>query len=142
MQPKQMRPQMMVVGDISESFVPFPNHLLVNLVESKDLVRALLASLPSMFANTTIRGSCLGSALKAAKGLLAAQGGRITVFQATIPNIGDGAITRQEDAGLRLHSRVSTLSFRDCFVRAEVRRRSCLSLNKVQISTKNYRLIW
>ena len=91
----------MVMSDLDELVVPFPEHLLVNLNESKDLVRATFQSLPSMFAHAQTTKSCLGSALKAAKAILDMVGGKIIVFQCSIPNCGDGAIDRKEDQSLK-----------------------------------------
>ena len=42
-------PQMLVVSDISDVIMPSPEDLLVNLHESRDVVDALLDSLPTMF---------------------------------------------------------------------------------------------
>ena len=47
---------MQVVADLEETFLPMPDDLVVNLVESRAVVEALLDSLPQMFAgNSTVR---------------------------------------------------------------------------------------
>ena len=96
-----MRPQMLVMDDIEEVFVPLPNGLLVTLAESLDLVKSLLQSLPAMFEKTADKKSALGPAMKAAKGLIANVGGHLFVFQSTLPSVGEGAISRVEDAALK-----------------------------------------
>lgn len=42
-------PQMLVVSDITDVIMPSPEDLLVNLQDSRDVVDALLDSLPTMF---------------------------------------------------------------------------------------------
>lgn len=44
------QPQMMVMSDVEDPFVPLPDELLVNLSESRAVVDALLDSLPVTFA--------------------------------------------------------------------------------------------
>ena len=45
-----------MVAEIEEPFLPLPDDLIVNLVESRAVVEALLDALPSMFAaNLTVR---------------------------------------------------------------------------------------
>ena len=44
------QPQMVVMSDTEDPFVPLPDDLLVNLAESRAVVEALLDSLPTTFA--------------------------------------------------------------------------------------------
>ncbi|PPR89379.1 hypothetical protein GOBAR_AA31307 [Gossypium barbadense] len=60
------QPQMMVVSDLDDIFVPLPDDLLVNLSESRNVVEKFLDSLPSMFQDNVNVESAFGSALKAA----------------------------------------------------------------------------
>jgi protein transport protein SEC24 len=60
-----MQPQMMVVADLDDPFLPLPDDLLVNLSESRAVVDALLDSLPSLFEKNISIESALGPALKA-----------------------------------------------------------------------------
>lgn len=99
--PESSQPKMMVMTDVEDVFIPSPTDLIVNLQESKDIVKQLLTSLPNMFANSTSTFSCLGPALLAAKEMLSTVGGRITVFQATMPNLGQGALKQREDLTVR-----------------------------------------
>lgn len=59
-------PQMLVVGDLEDIFLPKPSDLLVNLVEAKTAIESLLARLSDMFKETHNVGSALGAALQAA----------------------------------------------------------------------------
>lgn len=61
-----MQPQMMVISDLDDIFVPLPDDLLVNLSESRNVVEAFLDSLPSMFQDNLNVESAFGPALKAA----------------------------------------------------------------------------
>lgn len=60
------QPQMMVVADLDDIFLPLPDDLLVNLSDSRHVVDAFLDSLPSMFQGNTNPESAFGPALKAA----------------------------------------------------------------------------
>ena len=66
MQSSLTQPQMMVVSDLDDIFVPLPDDLLVNLSESRSVVEAFLDSLPSMFQDNLNVESALGPAVKAA----------------------------------------------------------------------------
>jgi protein transport protein SEC24 len=95
--PNSSNAQMMVVGDLEELFVPAPTDLLVYLRDSRDAVDNLLDNLPTMFANNTATASCLGPALKAAYTVMKAVGGKMSVFQSVMPNLGDGALKAREN---------------------------------------------
>ncbi|XP_029303141.1 protein transport protein Sec24A isoform X2 [Cottoperca gobio] len=95
------QPQMLIVSDIEDIFLPTPDSLLVNLNECKELVQDLLKSLPNLFQKTMETQSALGSALQAAFKLLSPTGGRMTIFQTQLPNLGVGALQSREDPNLR-----------------------------------------
>ncbi|XP_077402037.1 protein transport protein Sec24A isoform X2 [Vanacampus margaritifer] len=95
------QPQMLIVSDIEDIFLPTPDSLLVNLNESKELVQDLLKSLPTLFEKSTETQSALGSALQAAFKLLSPTGGRLSVFQTQLPNLGVGALQSREDPNQR-----------------------------------------
>lgn len=99
--PDLSSPQMMVVSDLKELFVPLPEHLLVNLKESRGVVEAFLDNLPEMFAkNPVVSQSCLGPALKAAFTVVKSIGGKMSVFQTIQPNLGDGSLKPRENNAL------------------------------------------
>ncbi|EFX84798.1 hypothetical protein DAPPUDRAFT_209148 [Daphnia pulex] len=104
------QPRQLVVSDIDDIFLPCPNDLLVNLNESKRLVIELLEQLPLKFNNTTECNSALGAALQAAYKMVSPTGGRITVFQASLPNIGPGALKPREDPNQRAAKDVPNLN--------------------------------
>ncbi|XP_048022595.1 protein transport protein Sec24A isoform X2 [Megalobrama amblycephala] len=95
------QPQMLIVSDIDDVFLPTPDSLLVNLNECRELVQDLLASLPQMFSRTMETQSGLGPALQAAFKLLSPTGGRMSVFQTQLPTVGIGALKPREEPNQR-----------------------------------------
>ncbi|XP_012886349.1 PREDICTED: protein transport protein Sec24A [Dipodomys ordii] len=95
------QPQMLIVSDIEDVFVPMPENLLVNLNESKELVQDLLKTLPQMFTKTLETQSALGPALQAAFKLMSPTGGRMSVFQTQLPTLGVGALKPREEPSQR-----------------------------------------
>uniref|UniRef100_A0A0C9RQX6 TSA: Wollemia nobilis Ref_Wollemi_Transcript_911_3688 transcribed RNA sequence n=1 Tax=Wollemia nobilis TaxID=56998 RepID=A0A0C9RQX6_9CONI len=91
------QPQMMVVADLDDPFVPLPDDLLVNLSESRHVVEALLDSLPSMFEENLNVESAFGPALKAAFMVMSQLGGKLLIFQSTLPSLGIGRLKLRGD---------------------------------------------
>ena len=79
-------------------FLPSPSDLLVNLNEARSLVHQLLEELPKMFKDTNETQSAVGAALQAAYKMSSPTGGRVTVFQHTLPTLGPGALSPREVA--------------------------------------------
>lgn len=64
-------PEMLVVGDLSDVYLPrAAGDLLVDLTEAKTLLRDLLERMKTMYNETRVANNCLGVALQAAKKLL------------------------------------------------------------------------
>lgn len=99
LKPSQAQPQMLVVSDLEDPFIPSPTSLLVNLRESKELVKSFLQDFPRMFVNQRNLQSALGSALAITEKLLHQIGGRITVLMSSLPNVGPGALKVKESTG-------------------------------------------
>ncbi|XP_058800430.1 protein transport protein Sec24A [Phymastichus coffea] len=95
------QPHEMVMLDIDDVFLPCPDNLIVNLREHQELVKDLLQQLSYMFRDTFDTNCALGAALQAAFKLMSPTGGRVTVFQLCLPNIGPGALTAREDPNTR-----------------------------------------
>ncbi|XP_066135906.1 protein transport protein Sec24B isoform X4 [Saccopteryx bilineata] len=100
------QPQMLIVSDIDDVFLPTPDSLLVNLHESKELIKDLLNALPNMFTNTRETHSALGPALQAAFKLMSPTGGRVSVFQTQLPSVGAGLLQSREDPNQRSSTKV------------------------------------
>ncbi|XP_058209270.1 protein transport protein SEC24 A-like isoform X2 [Rhododendron vialii] len=92
-----MQPQMMVVSDLDDIFVPLPDDLLVNLSESRSVVDAFVDSLPSMFQDNVNVESAFGPALKAAFMVMHKLGGKLLIFQNTLPSLGVGRLRLRGD---------------------------------------------
>ncbi|XP_022716775.1 protein transport protein Sec24-like At3g07100 [Durio zibethinus] len=92
-----MQPQMMVVSDLDDIFVPLPDDLLVNLSESRNVVETFLDSLPSMFQDNVNVESAFGPALKAAFMVMSQLGGKLLIFQNTLPSLGVGRLKLRGD---------------------------------------------
>ena len=93
-------PNMLVVSDLDEPFLPTPEDLLVNLSECRENIEAFLGNLQSMFQDSQNGGSCMGSALRAGHKLISPVGGKIIVLSASLPNMGYGKLDVREDKKL------------------------------------------
>lgn len=60
-------PQMYVVSEVEDVFVPLSEGLFVDVEESADQLKSLLTQIPEMFKSTQINESCFGAAATAAK---------------------------------------------------------------------------
>lgn len=103
------QPHEVTVLDVEDVFIPYPDNLLVNLKECKELIKDLLTQLPKRFEHTHDTNSALGAALQVASKLMSACGGRVTVFQCCLPNYGPGALQSREDPNNRSSKEVAHL---------------------------------
>lgn len=103
------QPHEMMVLDIDDIFLPCPDNLLVNLKDKMELIRDLLNELPTRYNNSYDSNSAMGAALQAAHRMMSATGGRVTVFQSSLPNVGPGALTPREDPNQRSAAEVQNL---------------------------------
>jgi protein transport protein SEC24 len=110
LRPALSAPQMMVVAEIDDPFLPLPEDLLVNLRDSRALVDQLLESLSGeMFspaaagggASSSRRapepGSATGPALQAAFMAMSHVGGKLLLFQGSPPSLGAGKVKPGRD---------------------------------------------
>ena len=81
------QPTQLTVCGIMDMFLPSPSDLLVNLNEARGLVHQLLEELPNMFKDTNETFSAVGAAMQAAYKLASPTGGRVTIFQHTLPTL-------------------------------------------------------
>ncbi|EFN54134.1 hypothetical protein CHLNCDRAFT_135519 [Chlorella variabilis] len=94
------QPQMMVVAEVDDPFVPLPDDLLVNLRDSRALVDALLDSLPQSYGRASQVESAMGPALQAAFLVMNHIGGKLLLFQAAAPSVGIGRIKARDNPAL------------------------------------------
>ncbi|KAG1053598.1 hypothetical protein G6F43_004342 [Rhizopus delemar] len=107
--PSLNQPQMLVVSDLDDVYLPSPSDLLVNLTESIEIIKTLLEKLPDMFKDSVNVNNALGTGLQAAFKMLSQYGGKIICLQSTLPNTGAGALKPREDVKLLGTSKESTL---------------------------------
>lgn len=91
------QPQMLVVADLDEPFIPTIDELIVNIKEEKQKIKDLLSLIPTIFADSKDPDCAVGPALKAAKELIFRFGGRLTLMISRSPSIGDGTIKKRGD---------------------------------------------
>ncbi|XP_038638606.1 protein transport protein Sec24C isoform X1 [Scyliorhinus canicula] len=81
------QPQMMVVSDIADMFVPLLDGFLVNVNESRAVINSLLEQIPEMFGDTreteTVFGPVIQAGLEALKAAECA--GKLFIFHSTLP---------------------------------------------------------
>lgn len=87
----------MICPDLTDVFLPDCEGLINRIEDSLEVLREFLSKLPDTFASTNNTGNCLGSTLQAALKLIGATGGRITVFNTCLPNVGVGALHMREE---------------------------------------------
>ncbi|KAJ3013003.1 COPII coat Sec23p-Sfb3p heterodimer component [Thoreauomyces humboldtii] len=92
------QPQMLVVSDVSDMFVPLNAGFLVDPMESRAVIETLLDTLPTIFENNRIHEPALGAAVQAAHAALKEHGGKVSVFQTALPTFGPGMLKNREDA--------------------------------------------
>ncbi|CAD5220590.1 unnamed protein product [Bursaphelenchus okinawaensis] len=85
-------PRQLIVTDIDSSFLPVPSGLLVNLKEYRETIRAFVNRIPQIFDEPTTRENGLGTAVEIAQKMLLQMGGRISVFTASRPKVGQGVL--------------------------------------------------
>ncbi|KAG7669812.1 hypothetical protein Ndes2437B_g05999 [Nannochloris sp. 'desiccata'] len=100
MRPGLSAPQMMVVPEIEDPFVPLPDELLVNLSESRSQVERLLDTIPASFSNNQKVDSAMGPALQAAFLVMSHVGGKLMLFQSATPSLGIGRIKARDNPAL------------------------------------------
>uniref|UniRef100_A0A4W3HFC1 SEC24 homolog C, COPII coat complex component n=1 Tax=Callorhinchus milii TaxID=7868 RepID=A0A4W3HFC1_CALMI len=81
------QPQMMVVSDVADMFVPLLDGFLVNLNESRTVINSLLEQIPEMFADTreteTVFGPVIQAGMEALKAAECA--GKLFIFHSSLP---------------------------------------------------------
>ncbi|XP_012263622.2 protein transport protein Sec24C [Athalia rosae] len=81
------QPQMMVVGDVQEVFMPLLDGFLCDAEESESVIDSLMTQIPAMFADTRETETILGPAIQAGLEALKASDctGKLIVFHSTLP---------------------------------------------------------
>ncbi|XP_011635286.1 protein transport protein Sec24C [Pogonomyrmex barbatus] len=81
------QPQMMVVGDIQDVFMPLLNGFLCDVEESEAVIDSLMTQIPQMFADTRETETILAPAIQAGLEALKASecSGKLLVFHSSLP---------------------------------------------------------
>uniref|UniRef100_A0A671RE81 SEC24 homolog D, COPII coat complex component n=1 Tax=Sinocyclocheilus anshuiensis TaxID=1608454 RepID=A0A671RE81_9TELE len=97
------QPQMMVVSDVAEMFVPLLDGFLVNFQESRAVINNLLEQIPDMFADTNESETVFSPIIQAGvEALKAAEcSGKLFIFQSSIPTAeAPGKLKNRDDLKL------------------------------------------
>lgn len=89
-------PQILVMSDVQEPFVPLSDGLFFDPVQARDRVLALLERLPGLVSETRIIDSCLGAAAVFGLEALRRCGGRVVLFASALPSTGLGALKNRD----------------------------------------------
>ncbi|XP_062899637.1 protein transport protein Sec24D [Mobula hypostoma] len=97
------QPQMLVVSDVGEMFVPLLDGFLVNVQESRNVINNLLDQIPEMFAETseseTVFAPVIQAGLEAMKA--AECSGKLFIFQSSLPTAeAPGKLRNRDDRKL------------------------------------------
>ncbi|GFE55323.1 vesicle transport protein [Babesia ovis] len=82
-------PNLLVMSDLEDLFLPLPSDILLNVWESEAEILNLLSLLPATWKNANVAGSCMGSAIRAAQFAMKHIGGKMCVFMASPSYFGD-----------------------------------------------------
>lgn len=91
-------PEMLIVSDLDEPFLPSPEGLLINLDENRTALEKLLVEFPTYFEGTANPHFALGPALRTGHRLTSNIGGKLIVFSATLPSIGEGKLAPRDES--------------------------------------------
>jgi len=112
--PGSSQPQMLVVPDVTELYVPDSAPLILNLEQNKEALQALLGQIPSMFSQgARSSDSCGGAAVEA--GILALQpsGGKVHAFVCSLPSVGLHALKNRDAGAVNDKEKMAFLSSQD-----------------------------
>ncbi|OCT99894.1 protein transport protein Sec24D [Xenopus laevis] len=97
------QPQMMVVTDTAEVFLPLLDGFLVNFKESKSVINNLLSQIPEMFADTNESETVFAPVIQAGMEALKASecAGKLFIFQSSLPTAeAPGKLRNRDDRKL------------------------------------------
>jgi len=82
--------RMTVAHQLDGVAVPTPSGIMTNLVEQRETVNTILQTIAETHATDPVGEACVGAAMEAASSVLQATGGKLMLFQASIPTVGPG----------------------------------------------------
>ncbi|KAK6127818.1 hypothetical protein DH2020_038455 [Rehmannia glutinosa] len=93
------QPLMLIVPDVQDVYTPLQSDVIVQLAECRQHLEILLESIPTMFQSNRTADSACGAAIQAAFLAMKSTGGKLLVFQSTLPSIGIGSLSAREAEG-------------------------------------------
>ncbi|PHH91154.1 hypothetical protein CDD83_1488 [Cordyceps sp. RAO-2017] len=97
MNPRLDQPQMMIMPDLEDPFVPLSEGLFVDPDESKALITSLLTRLPEMFSAVKNPEPALLAGLNSALAALEQTGGKVVCACSALPTWGPGRLFMRDD---------------------------------------------
>ena len=97
------QPQMLVVSDIQDVFVPLLDGFLVTLAESETVIDSLMAQIPAMFSDSRETELVLGPVIQAGLDALksADRTGKLFIFHSSLPTAeAPGKLKNRDDRKL------------------------------------------
>ncbi|KAG5450273.1 Protein transport protein Sec24B [Clonorchis sinensis] len=101
--------KLLICPDLEEPFLPDYEGLMNRLDDSSEAIKDFLLRLPDTFEGTSDVGNCLGATLQIALKMIGGTGGRVTVFNTCLPNMGAGSLQVREDQNDRISADVKNL---------------------------------
>lgn len=96
--PALATPQLLVVSDLDDMFCPLIGGFLVDPVESRTQVEALLTMLPDLYERQPDGTACaIGAAVQGALHGLKNCGGQVNIFLSGMPQLGPGKLKPRDD---------------------------------------------
>ncbi|KAI9477924.1 MAG: hypothetical protein EXX96DRAFT_568719 [Benjaminiella poitrasii] len=91
----------MVVSDLNDIFIPMDD-LFVEPIESRPVIEGLLDRLPKLYEHTLISQAAFGPAIQASLLAMKSIGGKVSIFQSTLPSAGPSQtiLTSRENPAL------------------------------------------
>ncbi|KFO81579.1 Protein transport protein Sec24D [Cuculus canorus] len=124
------QPQMMVVSDVGEVFVPLLDGFLVNFQESRSVINNLLDQIPEMFAETneseTIFAPVIQAGMEALKAAECA--GKLFIFHSSLPTAEAPGKLRNRDDKKLLNTDKEKVNFYEALARDCVANGCCVDL--------------
>ncbi|CAA0806865.1 Protein transport protein Sec24-like [Striga hermonthica] len=93
------QPLMLIVPDVQDVYTPLESDVIVQLDECRQHLEILLESIPTMFESNRIADSACCAAVKAAFLAMKSTGGKLLVFQSTLPSTGIVSLSAREAEG-------------------------------------------
>ncbi|ODV64343.1 Sfb3p ASCRUDRAFT_73987 [Ascoidea rubescens DSM 1968] len=96
--PDLSEPEISIMADIDDPFLPIYNGFLVDPIESRSIIEETLDSIETIFDSINESYSCFGSALKVCQQALDSlvEGGKITCILSSMPSWGPGSLSIQK----------------------------------------------